>query len=262
MDPRVMTQGGRIEGRLIVDSPAPGDWNMAVDQALLEEVDGGGPATLRFYAWDEPTLSLGYFQRAEARSEHRESGSAALVRRATGGGAILHDVELTYSLCVPIRDRASAEVRTVYDSMHRSITAALADFGVRVQRFADSAAPLPEGPPGGAEPFLCFQRRTDEDLILAGYKIAGSAQRRAAAAVLQHGSVLLSASRLAPQLPGIRQLSSANLAFDALASRIAHHAGQELSAVWNALPLSARARDRAAEIVAERFAADSWNLRR
>lgn len=247
-----------IEGRLIVDAPAPGDWNMAVDQALLEEVDAGGPATLRFYAWDQPTLSLGYFQPAEARSEHPESGAAALVRRATGGGAILHDVELTYSLCVPIRDRASAQVRTIYDSMHRSITAALADFGVLVQRFADSADP----PPAGPESFLCFQRRSDEDLMLAGYKIAGSAQRRAAAAVLQHGSVLLSASRLAPQLPGIQQLASTPLSFDSLAPRIARHAGAELTAQWSAGTLSLKARERAAQIVAERFAAETWTLRR
>lgn len=251
------------EGRLIVDSAAAGDWNMAVDQALLEEVDAGGPATLRFYAWNRPTLSLGYFQRAEERREHAESGSAALVRRATGGGAILHDAELTYSLCIPIRDRASAQIRSLYESMHRSIIAALADFGIPAVRFADSADPQPRGP----ESFLCFQRRSDEDLMLAGYKIAGSAQRRAAAAVLQHGSVLLSASPLVPQLPGIFQLTSTSLgsvssAFESLASRIAYHAGLALAAQWNAATLSSAGRQRAAEIVEQRFAADSWTLRR
>lgn len=279
-------------GRLIVDAAAEGARNMAVDQALLEEVDGGAPVTLRFYAWDRPTLSLGYFQTAAERDQHAESAAAALVRRATGGGAILHDAELTYSLCVAIRDRTSPLVRAVYDSMHRSIIAALADHGVRAMRFADSSAALPRfsvgitaessAPSSGdaraaaagmgcgaarsrgseAKPFLCFQRRTDEDLIVAGYKIAGSAQRRAARAVLQHGSVLLAASPLAPQLPGIFQLTSHRIPFESLAARIAAHAANELDVQWEPHELSSAALQRSLQLVADRFAAEHWTARR
>lgn len=258
-----------ISGRLIVDRPGPGEWNMAVDQALLEDVDAGGPPTLRFYAWDQPTLSLGYFQSIEHRSRHSESESLPLVRRATGGGAILHDAELTYSLCMPITDRASQRVRAIYDAVHRSIIAALSESGVATARYADSAKPAgqPASPSSPApqreeEPFLCFQRRTDEDLILTGYKIAGSAQRRAARAVLQHGSVLLAASRWAPQLPGIFELTTQRIAYDVLATRIAHHAGFQVGVRWSDAQVPAAIRERAGEVVDARFAHQSWTARR
>ena len=76
--------------RLIVDPPASGAWNMAVDEALLESVADGGPATLRFYQWSEPTLSLGYFQPYADREQHEASRELTVVRRSTGGGALIH----------------------------------------------------------------------------------------------------------------------------------------------------------------------------
>src|SRR5690242_1143259 len=88
------------EIRLILDPPAPGSWNMAVDEALLETAADAGIATLRFYQWNEPTLSLGYFQAAAERNQHSMSSGCPLVRRASGGGAILHDRELTYSIAM------------------------------------------------------------------------------------------------------------------------------------------------------------------
>ena len=87
--------------RLIVDPPAPGAWNMAVDEALFEQAAKFGTPTLRFYQWSEPTLSLGYFQNYDDRRSHAASLGTAAVRRTTGGGAILHDQELTYSLVWP-----------------------------------------------------------------------------------------------------------------------------------------------------------------
>src|SRR5262245_32066382 len=87
--------------RLIIDPPQKGAWNMAVDQALLESAAASGGVALRFYQWSEPTLSLGYFQPIAARSEHPPSLHSPVVRRASGGGAILHDRELTYSIAAP-----------------------------------------------------------------------------------------------------------------------------------------------------------------
>src|SRR6188474_2624923 len=89
--------------RLIVDPPASGAWNMAVDEALLETAAISGLATLRFYTWQEPTLSLGYFQSAVDRDHHPDGRDCPLVRRASGGGAIIHDRELTYSIALPRR---------------------------------------------------------------------------------------------------------------------------------------------------------------
>jgi hypothetical protein len=90
-----------VDIRLIIDPPQNGAWNMAVDEALLLDAIEDGSATLRFYQWSEPTLSLGYFQRYADRNQHHASRNCAIVRRQSGGGAILHDRELTYSLVLP-----------------------------------------------------------------------------------------------------------------------------------------------------------------
>ena len=89
------------ECRLLRDAAGEGAWNMAVDEALLESAATNNSMTLRLYAWSEPTLSLGYFQRYEDRRLHPESLACTCTRRSSGGGAILHDRELTYSLSVP-----------------------------------------------------------------------------------------------------------------------------------------------------------------
>ena len=81
-------------GRLIIDSPAEGAWNMAVDEALLDSCSRTGMPTLRFYQWSKATLSLGYFQRHRDREQHVASRDCPLVRRSTGGRAIIHDQEL------------------------------------------------------------------------------------------------------------------------------------------------------------------------
>src|SRR5687767_6703039 len=92
--------------RLIIDPPAEGSWNMAVDEALLESAADSGEITLRFYEWSRATLSLGYFQSHAERSGHTASLACPMVRRSTGGGAIVHDQELTYSLVVPMDGRS------------------------------------------------------------------------------------------------------------------------------------------------------------
>ena len=105
--------------RLIDDGAAIGARQMALDEALLESAAERGSATLRFYRWSEPTLSLGYFQDYAERDSHAASRNCALVRRQTGGGAILHDRELTYSLAIP---RAHPWLGTRRRSMTRCTT--------------------------------------------------------------------------------------------------------------------------------------------
>lgn len=120
--------------RLLIDPPAAGAWNMAVDEALLD-MAAEGRAALRFYQWNEATLSLGYFQHFEQRAQHAASRCCAAVRRLTGGGAIVHDRELTYSLALP-RGLASADDRDrLYSLAHRSLLAALAEKGIRAEVF-------------------------------------------------------------------------------------------------------------------------------
>src|SRR5688500_2618026 len=104
--------------RLINDPPAPGAWNMAVDEALLESAAERGIATLRLYRWSEPTLSLGYFQAAGDRIQHPASLGCPMVRRASGGGAIIHDSELTYSLAIPQPDVRAHAATDLYEAVH------------------------------------------------------------------------------------------------------------------------------------------------
>lgn len=190
--------------RLIIDSPSSAAWNMALDQAILDSVSAGAGPVLRFYEWDVPTLSLGYFQSLGDRSGHSASHSIPVVRRSTGGGAIVHHHELTYSLTLPITDRAATSVQRIYDRVHSAIRNTMLEFGVALERAGQRPAPP-------TPPFLCFQRRAEEDLLCAGYKVGGSAQRRTARAVLQHGSLLLNVSQFAPELPGITDLSGRHI---------------------------------------------------
>ena len=218
---------------LLLDPPASGAWNMAVDEALLEAAAAEGQSTLRFYRWAEPTLSLGYFQTYGDHFQHEASRGCAVVRRPSGGGAILHDRELTYSLAVPERHPLAATRLRTYRAVHQALIAALGRWGIEAGMLtcseASPARTATSSPRSGRacppltmaeatagkparftaeiaeagrdfarEPFLCFQRRSPGDVLVGGVKVAGSAQRRCRGAVLQHGSLLLARSPAAP----------------------------------------------------------------
>lgn len=185
--------------RLIIDPPTPGSKNMSLDEALLHSVAAGAsPPTLRFYQWCEPTLSLGYFQKLEDRQQHASSLACPIVRRSSGGGAILHDHELTYSIAMRVDDRFGS--RELYTQVHEALIEVLAEWSIAAELFSG------EAPADSRQAFLCFQRRTPGDVVLRGAKVCGSAQRRVGSAVLQHGSLILSQSLAARELPGLREL--------------------------------------------------------
>jgi len=190
------------ECRLLLDPPASGAWNMAVDDMLLEWSAERGGCCWRFYGWQQATLSLGYFQQYAQRQQHPSSRDCPAVRRLTGGGAIVHDAELTYSLVVPSGHRLAARQSLLYETVHASLIEALADMGIPA-----ALCRQPASLPAAAEPFLCFQRRTLGDVLLSETTIAGSAQRRRRGAVLQHGSVLLRGSPAAPELAAVEELT-------------------------------------------------------
>ncbi len=121
---------------LLLDPPAPGPWNMAVDEALLEAAAAEGQCTLRFYQWSEPTLSLGYFQTYADRWQHKASSHSAVVRRSSGGGAIMHDLELTYSIAVPDRHPLAIDRLGFYQAVHKTLIATLAQWGIEAFMFA------------------------------------------------------------------------------------------------------------------------------
>jgi lipoate-protein ligase A len=174
--------------RLIYDQPAFGAYNMAVDEAIMNAVaTGESPPTLRFYAWEPACLSLGYGQSSkDVDLERLHERGWDLVRRPTGGRAILHTDELTYSLCVP-QDHPLAQGGIV--ESYRRISQALA-FGLesigmvgQAQRRADKI--VDPGP-------VCFEVTSHYEIATQdGRKLIGSAQLRRKGCVLQHGSLPL-----------------------------------------------------------------------
>jgi lipoyl(octanoyl) transferase len=241
--------------RLIIDSPGEGAWNMALDEALLEGAQRDGVATVRLYSWSEPTLSLGYFQAQGERAQHRASENCVLVRRASGGGAILHDRELTYSIALPRRHVLARRPGELYDAAHESLNEALVELGVAATRFA--------GPrQAGDKPFLCFQRREPGDVLGGEFKIAGSAQRRQHGAVLQHGSVLLGRSEFAPELPGIAELFSSEVNYESLVREWTPRLEAKLKVRFSPTVLPESTIAAAREITQHKFGNSAWTLRR
>ncbi len=170
------------------DGALRGGENMARDEYLFE-TGVLRPAVLRIYAWSPPTISLGYFQRYGDLSRlPRELQELDVVRRVTGGGAILHDREITYCLVLDETVAATAQAPTVlYRLAHDCWRRALSD-ELPESVLAPESFPLPTPRTG---PFFCFQKPGQTDLVVGSEKLLGSAQRRRRDRVLQHGSLLL-----------------------------------------------------------------------
>lgn len=215
--PPIAAGSGRAE--VIVDeAPMSGRFNMAMDAAMLELGATRDVSVIRIYRWCEPTVSVGYFQGAGVQHESPFPGLPT-VRRLSGGGAILHDLEITYSCTLPASHPVRQDPSELYGIIHRSLIKLLRECGakclLRSDFDASQAAKLREGQESGnenarpsVEPFLCFLRSNPNDIVHeSGSKIVGSAQRRRKGITLQHGSILLSASNVCPTVEGIQQLS-------------------------------------------------------
>ncbi len=176
--------------RFLNSGPSDGATNMAVDEALLEGVErGSSPPTLRVYAWAPPTVSTGHSQKAsiELDLEACRKRGFGVVRRPTGGRAVLHAGELTYSVVgssgEPPLGRSIAES---YQAIAGGLLLGLAELGVSAELAAVDTACRGRGevaPP-------CFVSAGRFEVVVAGRKLIGSAQRRSGTAVLQHGSLL------------------------------------------------------------------------
>jgi len=177
--------------RLLVDPAADGSWNMAVDEALLEGYASRPehrPPTLRLYGWSPPTLSLGRGQPppdAAGLSYLRREG-IGLVRRPSGGGAVLHDAERTYALVGAVGTGPfPAGVVDTYERVARALERALRALGV-------DARPQRRPPRRQARPpAACFDIASPYELTWQGRKLVGSAQLRRRRGFLQHGSIPL-----------------------------------------------------------------------
>jgi len=239
--------------RLLIDPPASGAWNMAVDEVLLQWSAARDRCCWRFYRWQEPTLSLGYFQRYDDRWQHAASRSCPVVRRASGGGTILHDAELTYSVVVPGGHPLAQRRLALYEAVHATLIELLAERGITASLCGE-----PPKTAAGRQPFLCFQRRSPGDLLVGHTKIAGSAQRRVSGAVLQHGSVLLGRSAAAPELDGLNELAAVSLTHEQLIRAWLEKLAGRLAFCWHEEPLTDPERARAAALVETKYGSDRW----
>jgi lipoate-protein ligase A len=183
--------------RLVTTSPACGAWNMAIDEVILRSI-GREEAlpTLRLYAWQPPCLSLGYAQPFnDVDITSLTDYGWDLVRRPTGGRAILHTDELTYAVIAPENEpRLAGGVLESYQRLSEAILLALRVLGIEAQARV-KPSPAPTQPSVLTEETnqnpVCFEVPSNYEITVNGKKLVGSAQARKKEGVLQHGSLLL-----------------------------------------------------------------------
>ena len=171
--------------RLLDTGALPGSLNMAIDRALLSSYESGeAPPTLRFYRWAPPAVSLGYFQKSHGidLAFCREQG-IDVVCRPTGGRAVLHQNDLTYSVVAGTPDGIPFSLDAAYRLICDALLAGFRRLGFEAGR-GDEATK-------SSQPDICFLRSAVGDLVYRGRKFVGSAQTWSRQSLLQHGSIIL-----------------------------------------------------------------------
>ncbi len=213
---------------------------MGLDEALLERP--GTPPTLRLYTWEPDALSLGYFQR------HADVPAARMatrvVRRITGGGAIHHAGELTFSITVSAAHPMYAgPIAKSYERVHAAVIEALATFDV--DGALRGVVPLDSD---RSETGMCFHESTPLDIAWSSRKGVGSAQRRRGARVLHHGSIKLAASELEPGVARAPHVTPQEMG-EALTEALARRFGLRFTAAEPSAEEMTEALDRGARYV-------------
>ncbi len=215
--------------RLLIHGPASPAYNMAVDEALLREVQ---EPVLRIYEWNVPAVSLGYFQ------PHALAGERPFIRRYTGGGLVDHAHDVTYTIVLPrAHPWMDFSAPESYCTIHKGVQAALAACGIQSE-LTPSAATV--------ESEACFAKPVKFDIVSEGAKLSGAAQRRTREGLLHQGSILL---------PDPAKNADLRLDFaPAFAKRM------ELTIIpgW----LTGAEEDRIVEMERDRYATDAWNRSR
>jgi lipoate-protein ligase A len=171
--------------RLLDTGKLPGSLNMAIDEALLQlHAHGKSPPTLRFYQWNPPAVSLGYFQRKHSINTPacRRIG-LDVVRRLTGGRAVLHQEDLTYSVVAGAREGMPVSLSSAYRMLCEGLIAGFRLFGFDAEPGREKTR--------SAQADICFMRSAVGDIVWRGKKFVGSAQTWIGTSLLQHGSIVL-----------------------------------------------------------------------
>lgn len=268
--------------RLLWSGYADGYTNMAVDEALLwAAAEDGSPPTLRFYGWQPATVSLGYFQEAEGQVDRAEIARRGwgLVRRPTGGRAILHDDEVTYSVTIAEAQLEHGHsVMGSYREISRGLELGLQRLGLEAA--LGETATDPEHRQAARDlPTVCFAQASRCDLVAAGRKVVGSAQVRKRGIILQHGSVPLnlrvedalavmpgrgtsrrSEDQLTAAAQGIAQALGQPLSFEQLARALAAGFEEAFDTRLEVGELTAAEEAKAGELREGKYATEGWNL--
>jgi lipoate-protein ligase A len=177
--------------RLIIDGDLPGARNMARDVAMLEAVSKGeSPPTLRLYGWDPPCLTLGRHQGTEAADfDFCSAESIDIVRRPTGGRALLHHLELTYAVAAPLGvGPLPRGLQDAYRLICGAVVRAMQALGVDAELTGGDVNLRLPGPRSTAP---CFETPAGGEVVVGGRKLIGSAMRAHGPAILQHGAILI-----------------------------------------------------------------------
>lgn len=268
--------------RLMITPPARGAWNMAVDEAILEQAGRGESLpTLRLYAWDPACLSLGHAQPfADVDTPRRRERGWDVVRRATGGRAILHTDELTYSVTGSAEEPALVGgVLESYNRIAQALLLAVKNLGLpvemkqivgQVSNLTDTVNPI------------CFEVPSTYEITVAGKKLIGSAQARKREGVLQHGSLPLTgdltricqalvfadeparqeaASRLSARATTVESALGRAVTWDSAAAAFIDAFEMQLGLCFERGELSEYESRRAEELVKEKYDHPSWTER-
>ncbi len=267
--------------RLIVSEAQGGSDNMATDEAILEAVGRGAALpTLRLYRWDPPCLSLGYAQKIrDVDRQALQQAGWTLVRRPTGGRAILHTDELTYAVIAPADEpRLAGGVLESYRRLGAALIAALERLQVPARTEEKHSLPPGSNPHGP----VCFEVPADWEITVDGKKLIGSAQTRRKKAVLQHGTLPLcgdlaritrvlrfadgaqraaAAERLLGRATTVEQALHRPASFDEAARAFVLGFQSALNLSLKPGALSSAESRRAAELVAKKYANPAWTAR-
>lgn len=265
--------------RLLIMPAAHGAWNMAVDEAILESIGRGESLpTLRLYAWDPACLSLGHAQPfADVDRARLQERGWEVVRRLTGGRAILHTDELTYSVTGSADEPVLAGgVLESYNRLAQALLLAVHNLGLPVEikegKVNDPSVPNP----------VCFEVPSTYEITVGGKKLIGSAQARKKEGVLQHGSLPLTgdltricqglrfedesrraaaAERLLERATTVESALGAAVTWETAARAFVHAFELQLGLHLEKGELSAAESRRAEELVREKYAHPSWTER-
>lgn len=266
--------------RLIINSPGEGSWNMAVDEAILEFVAKKEKLpTLRLYSWNPYCLSLGHAQSvADVNLQALKDKGWGLVRRPTGGKAILHADEITYAIIAPDDElRVGGTVLESYQRLSKALLAALIILGIQ----ADSKPKDTANRRLSINP-ICFESPSDYEITSNGNKIIGSAQARRLQGVLQHGSIplfgdiariahVLNYTSLAEQKEAeknlrlkagtLKDITHKNISWRDISEALINGFSKELNIIFFRDCLSIGEINRAKEIVRSKFGINEWTFR-